>query len=354
MLLRTPHEEKEMTDRIARWQSEDGMLVYNAQEAAAAAGLEWEPELLPVPVPAGRGDREQLREMCGKRDNQVDHSIFVDASQDYNLMLRSDTGELLSVAKATYFPLYNRQVNHIADRLVERFGFVWDGINVFNSGRTIIYTLWHPDGSWTVAGDHSPQQPFINLINSHDGSSAFHVVPSAFRPACANVVNTLKLRARAQKLSLSVRHTRQITNMENITAAVFELVERGLGQLGELRNVSEALAIANPVSISKFVDGWLPMPERPELSDADALDSWGRKVDRVQRYRDRFYAAVDSETMAGDIFSPYALWQAAIEVDQHEFHVRGLGARARRNLTGGSEYSDRALQVAAQMAGVLV
>jgi hypothetical protein len=344
----------DMTIRQPHWRSTDEPRPYNAAEAAILAGMEWEPELLPLPVPAGDRDREQLRETRGMSGIQVDHSIFVDISREYNLMLRDDTGELLSVAKSSYFPLYNSQVNEIADRLVARYGFVWGGITAFNGGRTVIYTLWYPEGTWTVTGDHSKQEPFINLINSHDGSTAFHVVPSAFRPSCANVINTLKLRARAQKLGLSIRHTRQITNMDAITEEVFNLVERGLGQLQELRDVSEAMAVAKPINIATFVAEWLPMPPSLETTDADLLASWTRRANMVSAKRRLFNDALNSDTQAGDVRSPYALWQAAIEVDQHEYSVRGFGSRAKRNLMGGSLYSDRALDVASRMAGILI
>jgi len=338
---------------MPQWRSSDpdrAELPRNSHEAARIAGLLWEPDLVPLAVPHDHMEIMNLRTARGT-DQFVDGRFW--ANGDWNLILRSDTGSVLGTAKRGYHPLPNYTVNAICDRLVDRFGFVWDAITTFHDGATVIYTLAHPEGSWLVRGDHSPQYPFINLINNHAGNRAFTVVPSAFRPACANVLRPWKAAARRHRLSLTVRHTRQITDTEFLTNEVFGLVERGLGQFEEFKALTDELSKADPVSPERFLNAWLPMPATPDPQAADeAVRRYEAQTRRVQRRRNAYLRVLDSETAAGDKHTPYVLWQAAIELDQHELPTRGQSGRALRNLTGGSELSDRALKVAARMASV--
>lgn len=311
------------------------------QVADSPADVVWEPVMTPLPVPI---------DWASTIIDSEQRSIPIEWNSDYQLALRNDTNSLLGVMKSNYRPLFNYQVTKLCDYLIDKYEFTFEAVTEFEGGATLFYTLGWPMGSWSVAGDASNWLTYINLVNNHSGLRQFSVMPSAMRPACANVIRSWTHNGKQKDLFFARRHTQAIEDFDSLTEDVSALVGKGLRALMEMSNVSQLLQAAKPIITDQFVNRWLPMPKHPgEESTQDEMRTYRRRRTHVQNKRRTFMNVLRSDTAAGEPDNAYAIWQAAIECDQHYFTTRGAESRARRNITGGSELSDSALRIVGEL-----
>lgn len=311
------------------------------QVADSPADVVWEPVMTPLPVPA---------DWASTIIDSEQRSIPVEWNTDYQLALRNDTNSLLGVMKSNYRPLFNYQVTRLCDYLIDKYEFTFESVTEFEGGATLFYTLNWPMGSWSVADDTSNWLTYINLVNNHSGLRQFSVMPSAMRPACANVIRSWSYNAKQKDMFFARRHTQAIENFDELTEDVSALVGKGLRALMEMSNITQTLQASKPISTTEFMNRWLPTPEHPgQDADPEQMRSYRRRKTHVLNRRKKFLRVLEGPTAAGPNDNAYALWQAAIECDQHYFTTRGAESRAHRNITGGSELSDRALRIVGEL-----
>ncbi|GFJ77460.1 hypothetical protein Phou_016400 [Phytohabitans houttuyneae] len=146
-------------------------------------------------VPGGTSDVEDVLRLGGidfdvarrpvEFRNSLDGPTRVLSEQF--VTVRGDTGAGLGVVGSKYEVLQNRDAFAFLQDLVDRDDVVWESAGAVRGGRKVFVCLRLPDTvTIDAAGIADPIVPFIVALNSHDGSSLFHVVVTPWRPVCAN------------------------------------------------------------------------------------------------------------------------------------------------------------------------
>jgi phage/plasmid-like protein (TIGR03299 family) len=165
-------------------------------------------------VPGGTSDVEQVLRLGGIDFDVARRPVqFRNSINGPNLMLpdhfvtvRTDTGAGLGVVGARYEVLQNRDAFGFLSDLVDRYDVVWESAGALRDGRRVFIAMRLPDTvTIDAAGVADEIVPFIVALNSHDGSSLFHVVVTPWRPVCAN---TERFALRDAQARWGVRHTR--------------------------------------------------------------------------------------------------------------------------------------------------
>ncbi|HZM82170.1 MAG TPA: DUF932 domain-containing protein [Candidatus Limnocylindrales bacterium] len=165
-------------------------------------------------VPGGTADVEQVLKLGGIDFDVVRRPVeFRNNLEGPNLLLpehfvtvRDDTGAGLGCVGGKYEVLQNRDAFGFLQDLVDRYDVVWESAGAVREGRRVFIAMRLPDTvSIDAAGVNDQIIPFIVALNSHDGSSLFHVVVTPWRPVCAN---TERFALRDAHARWGVRHTR--------------------------------------------------------------------------------------------------------------------------------------------------
>ncbi|WP_275413223.1 DUF932 domain-containing protein [Rugosimonospora africana] len=120
--------------------------------------------------------------------------------------VRQDTGAGLGVVGSKYEVLQNRDAFTFLQDLVDRHDVIWESAGAVRDGRRVFICMRLPKTvTIDTAGVADQIIPFIVALNSHDGSSLFHVVVTPWRPVCRN---TERFALRDAVTRWGVRHTR--------------------------------------------------------------------------------------------------------------------------------------------------
>jgi phage/plasmid-like protein (TIGR03299 family) len=119
--------------------------------------------------------------------------------------VRDDTGAPLGVVGNDYRVLQNREAFDFLTDLVGTTDVVWESAGALREGRRVFVAMRLPEGIRVDPGGVDDEiVPYLVAINSHDGSSLFHVVVTPWRPVCAN---TERFAVRDAHMRWGVRHT---------------------------------------------------------------------------------------------------------------------------------------------------
>lgn len=128
--------------------------------------------------------------------------------------VREDTEELFYIGSTKYRPVQNDQLFGMFDKVVGEAGAIYNTAGSLKGGR-IVFLLAELPGSYRLAGDLTTK--YILIYNSHDGSSALRMRPTAVRVVC---YNTLQLALRGH-----VEHEFRASHTTNIDARIHEARE---------------------------------------------------------------------------------------------------------------------------------
>ncbi|MBT8227593.1 MAG: DUF932 domain-containing protein [Dactylosporangium sp.] len=125
---------------------------------------------------------------------------------DQFVTVRSDTDAGLGCVGGRYEVIDNRAAFEFLQDLVEAYEVTWESAGALREGRKVFVAMRLPRTvRIDAAGINDEIIPFIVAINSHDGSSQFHVVVTPWRPVCRN---TERFALRDAHSRWGVRHTR--------------------------------------------------------------------------------------------------------------------------------------------------
>lgn len=111
----------------------------------------------------------------------------------------SEHGNLLSVMKNSYNPMYNSDFMESVDRMSEISGFDLKGYSEFKGGRVVLGFLKNNSDSFSI-GDHKIED-YLVLGSSHDGTWPFFIGTSTMLIRCTNAFSQISKMER-------VRHTK--------------------------------------------------------------------------------------------------------------------------------------------------
>lgn len=201
-----------------------------AQEALAAAGLDWTVE------------KRELRDF----DHRRVPGKFV--------VVRTDTGEHLGVVSASYTPLQNKEAFRFFDQAtMDPNGPKYEVAGSLRGGRIVWILARIPGFLEVVRGEE--HQPYLLLVNSHDGKMAVRLLPTFVRVVCQN---TLQLALESAQLLWRRIHTRGLTELDVVDAReVLGLVEKEHTALAEFYGalLKETATLDDVISLTRYVYG---------------------------------------------------------------------------------------------------
>ncbi len=164
-------------------------------------------------IPGGTNDIDKVLDFGGiafdVRKQPVQYRSPIDGTlhelADHFVTIREDTGAGLGVVGARYKPIQNRDAFEFLQDLSAKHDVVWESAGALREGRRVFVSMRLPETiAIDVEGVNEEIVPFVVALNSHDGSSLFHVVVTPWRPVCGN---TERFAMRDAHSRWGVRHT---------------------------------------------------------------------------------------------------------------------------------------------------
>lgn len=98
-------------------------------------------------------------------------------------LVRSDNGQLLSIRSNQYYPVFNRDMELIKERILATNKFSFKGYEEFQQGKRIL-AFFENKGQFQLCGQEV--KDFLIIGNSHDTSSKLFVGTSNYMYRCEN------------------------------------------------------------------------------------------------------------------------------------------------------------------------
>lgn len=131
-------------------------------------------------------------------------------------IIRTDTDSVLSVVNKTYQPLYNHDLNLIAQSIVQSESLSGSKVFEIENGKKLIVQLEMPEKKY-VGEDILTE--YLTLINSHDASTAFYIGFGNRVAFCKNQFNYFKKNA-----NFRVQHSKSMMVMIENTLKVIDKI----------------------------------------------------------------------------------------------------------------------------------
>lgn len=291
-----------------------------AEEAIAAAGLDYDVELTSI---------------------QTDEGLPV---PDRRAVVREDTQEVLGVVGKSYQPVQNRQCFGFLDAVVADGSIRYHTAGALGKGERVWMLAKLPDQIRVKNSDDVTEQ-FLLLSNSHDGSSSLRVFFTPIRVVCANTLGMAERRSRGSGIS--------IVHKGDLAAKVGEAQEiLGLAKrfYDDLETRINRLAHHHPSRRQLEVYFESLYPDRPESSNKRSSNIRTRLIDLFENGVGQDIPQVRHST--------WAAFNAVTEYVDHHRATRGQNdvSRASRRLESawfgsGARLKSKAWTLALEMAG---
>jgi phage/plasmid-like protein (TIGR03299 family) len=195
------------------------------------------------------------------------------ATDDFKVNYREDTGGLLGVVTRRYRVVPNHEAFSFVDHLLGE-GIKIETAGSLKGGRT----------TWMLA--KMPEQkilrdefaPYLLLLNSHDGSRALTVAMTPIRVACWNTVNFALSEA---KQRWSFRHTRNVRSKMDMANKTMVFSAHYMQQL-ERQAEQLATTKMSRLDFERNIEALFPMTGN-EIADR-------RMEEKIERFRQCYHA----------------------------------------------------------------
>lgn len=245
----------------------------NWDEARLAAGLLWEPKLVPLfqEVPQGAtvpalpqhlqeaaedlNAEEALAEPQGATTE--DGRTFAPVGS-HRLVVRDDTEAVLGVVSSGYRLVSHGTMGEIMEAILGQPNMLLETAGSCRGGAQV-WALARLDEPVEVAGDDTPTYPYVALLNSHDGTGACKAVATDVRVVCWNTYQAASMQGQRTGRQFVFRHTAGVLDrIEDAKAAIRGVREEHVAWV-ELATELAALRVREPEFVA-FLDGFLPDP----------------------------------------------------------------------------------------------
>jgi phage/plasmid-like protein (TIGR03299 family) len=267
------------------------------REARELAGLNWEPEVVPVYTKAVADD-----------GTETYHEV-----QASRMVQRSDTGANLAVVteslSKSLFP------NADLGPLIEAFLDAADGELMYETAGSLrggcqVWVLVRAKEPFEVLGDpHGATLPFLAVQNSHDGSGSLRVQRLQTRIVCANTSAAADRESGKHGLEYVFRHTASIHDR----VALAKQAVNGLSEDRVRYQEWAAELLAMPVTVDtreRFLAHFFPMPVAEKMISETVV----RNIEKAREVVRGILAGPTSEGIAD---TAYGLVQASTEYLDH-------------------------------------
>jgi phage/plasmid-like protein (TIGR03299 family) len=300
-------------------------------DARQKAGLEWEPELIP------------MFSRTPNMEHLLDETLPAYTYEEvpgYQLSARDDTHAVLGPVTDSY-----GLVPHGAGGMEDILEAVLGAGAKFETagsckGGAMVWALAYIDEPLTIAGDDTDTLPFVALLNSHDGSGACKLVATSVRVVCWNTYQAASMQGQRSGRQFVFKHT------ASVTARISEAKEALSGVRDEQR---EWVALANDLhalpidakALAVFVEQFIPEPENTTVRV---------KADR-QAKRDAFTKLyLESPSTDGHRGTALGLVDAAVEWLDHVRPYRSADTYLTRTLLRPEPVKANVVRLAREVA----
>lgn len=295
-------------------------------EAAQAAGLDWDIETRPV---------------YSFVENQFATGTPVyEKIPGFYQVVRDDTGELFTISRDSRIAISNAEFGQIVKYIMgSDLGrqLKYETLISLKNGRIIAVTM-HLDEPYEIPGDPSPYLSYMVGWTCHDvGGMKFG--NSQVRVVCANTQQAADADMARRGVAWTIRHTsnwsERVNEARDAVQAALRTNEDWLIMAKDLahRQVSEA-------DMERFIDRWIPL----------STDMSSLQIDRRNHQRAVFRGVYhDSKTTDGIRGTKWGLLQSAIEVCDHFSTFRSEDTRIKRTLLDGDNRKDKALAIVGRL-----
>ena len=308
-------------------------------EAVRIAGHDWTLDRRPVAVLPSGSDLGETE--SGDRIARGPVAIL----DGWDALVRSDTDDVLHVARGSYEVVQNATMWDVLDALVDDPRVRYETAGTLRGGR-LVWAMARVDGEWVVKGDTSPVVPFLTVVNYHDGSGAFRAMRNGVRVVCQNTVDMALAEAAGLGSLWTFRHSANVLDridearaaIDGIVAAADAFVALG-NELARQRIKPEGRAL--------FLERFIPSPEAALVTERAAAN--------IAEAREAVAAILDGETgtvTAKQGRTAYGLFEAGVEYLDHIRPARDAESRFGRAIIKPSRRKAHVLDLAREAARV--
>jgi phage/plasmid-like protein (TIGR03299 family) len=233
----------------------------------------------------------------------------------WKMLTRSDTNDVLHVAKDTYQVVQN-VVGHELFEALSKGARLDDGTGGTIKGGAVCYLTARLDEPQQVIGDPSPVYPYVVVTWAHDGSGALQARRTSVRVVCYNTLSMSEAESRRTGRLYTFRHTRNVLERVEEAKRVLEGARAETNEFVELANELARLPVTDRQR-EAFITTFIPKPEAEVISD--------QVLDNILEARSKLRRLFDGPTIPeAHRNTAYGLVQAGVE---YLDHLRGYRNR---------------------------
>jgi phage/plasmid-like protein (TIGR03299 family) len=212
-------------------------------EVRRLAGLEWDPI---------------ERAVYDVTEMYADGTAKVSLIPNFKQVIRSDNGALLDIAMDTYHLIDHDTMGEIfeAVRGESRDTVKFETAGALQEGKKV-WVLARIGDAIELPGDPSPMQPYMALLNAHDGTAALRVMNTNVRIVCMNTWHAAEVSAERRGSAFAFRHTKnwrdQVEQAKKALATTREQIEHTVEQARQMLSV-KVTKIQRELFIKQFAE----------------------------------------------------------------------------------------------------
>lgn len=258
----------------------------NSEEALKAAHLDWEVQKFPL--------------YCRERGGS---GRFIPADNCY-MMMRTDNNTQLGPVGNRYTPIQNTEAFSFLDSLFEGSRVTYESCGALFNGQYVWMLVRLDEHKIQIKDDVT--QPYLLLWNTHDGSAAATIMPTAVRVVCYNTLNL----ALDGKPELKIRIIHSGNTQEKLVYArrVFQEAMFSFSTHEQQLNGLSVVPVRGGDDLDVYVRYIVPMPDEPsdrtrervERERAEILSLFEHPTNDIDGVRHRALAAYNAATYWAD------------------------------------------------------
>lgn len=297
-------------------------------DARLAAGLMWEPRLVPLYFRDAEG--EYVEDTNARR------------------VERDDNGAGLGTVSGTFELITHAQMGEVLDAVLDQPNVRFETAGSVRGGRQVycVVLLDEPyaiRGDVDGAGDQVLTLPYFAVLNSHDGTGACKGLYTQVRVVCANTVQAASADGDRHGAQFSLRHTSGAVERLSEAKAAIAGARDEAKRWKEIAEHLTGLPVTDADQV-KFLNAFIPEPPADVVSD--------RVRSNIARERDKFLHILrESPTNQAIQHNGFGLFSAAVEYCDHLRGYRNRETYMGRQILSAEPMKAKALGLVRELVG---
>lgn len=263
---------------------------------------------------------------------------------DHFQVVRQDNGVSLGVVGSRYTPVQNTEAFRVVDSICADNKARIEVCGALGKGEKV-WTLARIDGDLRIGQSDDVLEPYLLMVNAHNGSLMFQVMLTIIRVVCQNTM-AMALAQRAKMLMegklCCFRHSGNVIERAEIAREIFGLAQNRFAEFKEIATMLSYKKLT-PEELDGYVKKVFPVNEEAKVTT---------KGDNIRDSIIRLFTEGEGNQMPGVKGS---LWAAYNGVTQFVDHHRGFNKTEKNSrfavtqLGTGAKLKDKAWDVAVSM-----